>query len=314
MMFFTCSAWFLLDSSKCKKDKICQLILDIWLISVCILGIVLVDRSGNLNRSTIIRQLFPTLYANNWYMTCYLLFYAIHPFLNWVIREANQKTLLRTAITLFFLYSIMSVGNQLFRVFVDVDVDLYSSDLIVWITIYFIIAYMKYFLPEMAEDRRLNIRLLIIGFLGVFGVVALINFVGLKISWLSNRLQSWRTACNPFMVMMVIGGFNLSRMLQFKRRIISYIASLSLFIYLIHENMLLRWYYRPAIWHYVYVHFGYEHLLGWTILIFVFVLIASILASVIYQKTLHVFSAWLSGRIYHGISTSWRKLEDRLLR
>lgn len=45
-MFFTASAWFLLDSSKAPKKKMMEMLADIWVISVIILAITIFIRGG----------------------------------------------------------------------------------------------------------------------------------------------------------------------------------------------------------------------------------------------------------------------------
>ncbi|MBR7071309.1 MAG: acyltransferase family protein [Clostridia bacterium] len=65
MIFFICSAWFLLESDRVDKKKILQLLLDIWVVSVIILTVVFFLRKGNIDIRTIITQLLPTTYANN---------------------------------------------------------------------------------------------------------------------------------------------------------------------------------------------------------------------------------------------------------
>lgn len=58
------------------------MILEIWTVSIIILIVTYVILQGNISAKIVLESLFPTTFANNWYMTCYLLFYAIHPLLN----------------------------------------------------------------------------------------------------------------------------------------------------------------------------------------------------------------------------------------
>ena len=77
-LFFICSAWFLLKSTAYNKRKWFFMLAEIWSISVIILSITYFLRHGNIPTDLLIKCVFPTLYANNWYMTCYLIFYMIH--------------------------------------------------------------------------------------------------------------------------------------------------------------------------------------------------------------------------------------------
>lgn len=89
-IFFVASAWFLLDSTKASGKKMMGMLLDIWVISVLFLGITLLIR-GEVGGKLFLFSLFPTTFENNWYLTCYLLFYPIHPYLNRLISAMTAK-------------------------------------------------------------------------------------------------------------------------------------------------------------------------------------------------------------------------------
>ena len=68
-IFFTCSAWFLIDSHKTNKKKILNIILDVWIISVIVLAVTYTISHGNIGIFEIIKNLFPVTYQTNWYIT-----------------------------------------------------------------------------------------------------------------------------------------------------------------------------------------------------------------------------------------------------
>ena len=78
-IFFICSAWFLLDNDTVDKKKILHMLMNVWVISITILIAVYIIRGGNLQIKLIIKQILPTTFENNWYITCYLLFYPLYP-------------------------------------------------------------------------------------------------------------------------------------------------------------------------------------------------------------------------------------------
>uniref|UniRef100_UPI00402846E0 hypothetical protein n=1 Tax=Gemmiger formicilis TaxID=745368 RepID=UPI00402846E0 len=86
--------------------------------------------------------------------------------------------------------------------------------------------------------------------------------------------------------MAAFGLFNIFRNIEFSNRVINYISKLSLFIYLIHENMLLRTYYRPMLWHEVYNRFGYSYVLMWLLILAVGVFTFGLIMSILYEKTI----------------------------
>ena len=103
-VFFVCSAWFLLNSSKYSKRKWFAMLFEIWFVSVFILAVTLIIRHGSISPRIILSSLMPTTFSNNWYLTCYLLFYPIHPLLNIVIQKLDKRNHLRLACAMLILY------------------------------------------------------------------------------------------------------------------------------------------------------------------------------------------------------------------
>ena len=88
---------------------------EIWFVSVVILCISEMITRGALPFFIVIKSLFPTAFNNNRYLTCYLLFYPIHPALNLVIGKMSQKSLFRTG-----LFSFLGKSQALIRM-IDTD-------------------------------------------------------------------------------------------------------------------------------------------------------------------------------------------------
>lgn len=132
-IFFMCSAWFLLESKKVNMGKLFTMIFQVWSISFICLVAALLIKGGNIPFILIIKALFPFNFNTNWYVVCYVIFYAIHPMLNYCIDSLKQENLLKVATILGVLYCGFNYIHGAF----------YSSDLIVWIAIYFIMAYIK---------------------------------------------------------------------------------------------------------------------------------------------------------------------------
>lgn len=304
-IFFVCSAWFLLDSEKASKKKILQLLVDVWVVSIIILIVVYIIRDGNISKNLMIKQIFPTTFNNNWYITCYLLFYPLHPFLNWIIKKMEQKTLLKATLVLFFLYGCANyILPGLF----------FASSLVLWITIYFTIAYMKYYLTDLSNNMKSNILMLVIGLVGNLGIVCLTNFLGLHFGMFSNKLIRWCLFCSPFLLLVAISMLNIARNMRFDNRFVNYISSLSLLIYIIHENMLLRTFYRPVLWIYVHNQFGYEYILVWLFVLVIIVFAFGLIASIIYKHTIQKAVTTVCSWLYPVLQKIYRKIEKKILK
>lgn len=304
LIFFVSSAWFLVDKKTVNKKKLFQMLTDIWAVSVLILVCVFCLRRGDIPLRTIYWQFFPTTYQNNWYMTCYILLYAIHPFLNTIIFNMKQRTHLRCVLILLVLYE----GIDFFQ-----EGLFFSSELIVFITIYFLIAYLKTYNTETLTSKKRNICLILFGILGNFGMVALTNLIGMYAGAFSDQLMRWNILCNPFLLCVAIGAFNLARTVVFFDKRINYISSLSMLVYIIHENRLLRNYYRPLLWDYVYNTFGYDHILVWVFILSAIVFAFGILTSIFYKETLRKIVLKKSEKLYVILSNYENKFEAFLI-
>lgn len=304
-IFFVCSAWFLLDSNKVNKKKLLQMLMDVWVISVSILIAVFIIRRGNISFKLLVEQLFPTTYENNWYITCYMLFYAVHPLLNSLLHDMPQKTLLKTTLVLIHLYVFINfvLPGQFF-----------SSSIVLWITIYFAIAYIKFYLADLSNNTKLNLIMLGIGFAGNIGIVLLTNFLGLRIAPMRTWILRWNLNCSPFLILIAISLLNIARNVHFKNKAVNYISGLSLLIYVIHENELLRTYYRPMMWSYIYNRFGYDYILLWTLIMVLLVFSFGLIMGILYKCTIQKIVTRLRDRLYPVLQRLYRKIETRIFK
>ncbi len=310
-IFFVSSAWYLLDRKSASGKKILSMLVEIWIFSVLIMAIFSVAYPGTLDSKLVTKAFFPTTFSSNWYLTCYILFYAIYPFLNKIIYAMDQRTLLRCALTMSLLYIVLNymhmlkwLGGTLFQ----------KSELILWVTIYFCIAYMKLYLPELSKKKIFNWALILLGIGGNCIIVILANFRGLHTEFYSNKLLYWNTNCSPMLIMATIGMFNLARGFDFKNTVVNKISGLSLLIYIVHENTFVRIYLRPYIWQNIYKTFGYDHILMWTVIQVAVIFITTLLVCIIYKYTLQRLVNKLAELAYRVFCKIYKRLENALLK
>lgn len=301
LTFFICSAWFLLDNDELKWKKEIKMLIDIWCISVMICIVVLFMRQGNIATGTLIKQFLPTLFANNWYMTCYLLFYPLHVLINKLIKTLSQRELLLSASLASIMYIILDYIYAKW---------LFPSLLILWVTIYLDVAYLKKYMNHTMNKLSVNIALVLIGMIGNAGIIVITNILGMKFTFVGTQVMHWHNNCSPFILMMAIGLFNIFRNINIRNEKICYISRLSLFIYVIHENELLRLYYRPYLWHWVYNKFGYQYVLIWILILSVAVFIFGVVMSIVYHKTLERITEKKSVCILNALKRLYLKYED----
>lgn len=303
-IFFICSSWFLLKCDCVRRGKWLLMLLEIWFVSVLILVIALIS-GESISLKLIIKSIFPTTFSNNWYLTCYLLFYPISPMLNKIIINMEQKALFKISGALMILY--LGIGFIIKNSF-------FGNRLIFWIAIYFVMAYIQLYLNELICRVKYNIILMIIGLTGYIGMALITNFMGLSVPFFENRTWYWIENNNPFIWMLAFALFNLVRRSHFQNHIINSISSLSLLIYVIHENIILKTYYRTYMWHCLYKCFGHEKIvcqvLGSAMLIFAF----SIVCAVLYKITLKKFVENLCVKLLFYVEKIYMRIENYALK
>lgn len=108
-IFFICTAWFMIDRKPRAKKKILTLAFDTWLISIVMLIFVLIFRNGDISTKLFIKSFFPIIFANNWYVSCYILFCLVHPLLNEIINNSSQQRLFRITAVMSFIYIFLNL-------------------------------------------------------------------------------------------------------------------------------------------------------------------------------------------------------------
>ena len=300
-IFFISSAWFLLDSEKSNKKKLLQIILDAFTISVIFLIVIgFTYGFNNIPKKTIIKQFIPIYFSNNWYITFYLLFCLLVPFINLVIKNINKRKHLIISIVFFIGYLV--VGALVAFPF--------YSKIILWTGIYIIVAYFKLYGKNFCNNTKINLVMVIVCLLLNALYVIASNYLGLKISFFSNKLlKFWQ---NESFVNFLIGFglFNLFAKLQFKSKFVNYISSLTLFIYIIHDNYLFRAYIRPLIWKWIYSTLGYNLVVVWALLLVLVLFVSSIILSIIYKETIRRLITKISNTLYKFLSSIFSKTVD----
>ena len=73
VIFIVCSSYFLLESRKMKIGKVVSMILNTFVISLIFMTVFL-SLGYKLSTFETVRQIFPTVCQNNWFITYYIVF------------------------------------------------------------------------------------------------------------------------------------------------------------------------------------------------------------------------------------------------
>ena len=279
-IFFVCSAWFLLGKKQNRKIKILKLELDVWIISVVYLAIFLLS-GVRLNGSSILQALCPTTFDNNWFVTAYMLFYFIYPWLNQGI-ERIPRTQHKYG-CLFFVF-LICVWMPFFHEWSEFKV--YFSYPMMWVLVYFCIAYLKSYHMNLLNSRKFSIALFLVGFIGLISQIAATYYFGSRTFLFHGTGMRWNMWDNLFEWFFAFGAFNLFRTFHFHSLFINRLSSLSLLIYLIHENFLVREHWRPYLYMLIHDRFHNQHVALWFLLFAFGTFVVSAILAYLYQNSI----------------------------
>lgn len=276
LLFFTCTAWFLCGSGRTRRSRIFQIAADVWMLSV--LSLAAFFAAGfRLPWKKVFMLFFPTTFGINWYTTCYVCFLAAVPFLNNLIGRLERRELLKACLVFCAVYfGICNVAASFY----------YYTELVLFIALYFVVSYIRLYAPQAAENVRLNLFVFAVSTVLLFLLIFLTNALGFKSSFFERNALHWARNNNPLMILAAFSLFNLCRSKAFYSRAVNYVSSLTLFIYLIHEGLIVRECVRPRIWLELHSRFGYSHIAVLTLAFALCLFAASTAAAAVYKETL----------------------------
>ena len=167
---------------------------------------------------------------------------------------------------------------------------------------------------RLLNNKKKNIACLIIGIIGMIALPAVTNFAGLRVDALSDKVQHWNETNNPFVILAALGLFNLVRQKEFTSKTINTLASVSLYVYVIHENIIIRTYLRPAIWTEIYNRIGHDYLYVIILCMSLAFFIASTILGLIYSKTIQRIVNGAIEKAYDPVRQVVLKAEDKLMK
>ena len=138
--------------------------------------------------------------------------------------------------------------------------------------------------------------------------------MGLHISFFEDKILYWVVTWNPFLLISSIAMFNLMRGVHFKSPFINYVSKLSLLIYIIHENIILRTYYRPYMVNYIYENFGYAYIVLWVFALAVVIFVFAVMCAMIYVMTVQKIVLKTSNALYIFLRKLYLIIEQSMLK
>lgn len=296
IIFLICSIWFLCEKKKINWKKIINIILNCSTVSiVCLL--VLLALGYNIPTKIIVKQFFPIIFANNWFIAPYILLILIFPFLNMIIEKITYKT--HRNISIFF--ALFTTSEFIFE-----NKYIYNY-FITFISLYFIVSFLKKYKIVQISNVKRNVIILFLSSFTLFVFVIILNLLGLNISMLSNKMQYFTNIKNPIVFLVSMSIFNIFRSIKIKSTIVQKISSTTLLLYIIHDNYLIREYVRSDWFKYIYNTVGYNNIIFICFITTTSVFIITLLISLIYNDTIQK----LINYCVNIIEKKWREVKEK---
>ena len=304
-IFIIITSYFMVNTKKHSEQKIVTLVVNTIVISIICLIVFLLCKV-NIKGEHILMSIFPITFKNNWFITTYLIFMLSIPYLNIIIEKLNQRQLLRLAIGVFIINFIMAYFNYSFDI----------TNVITFISIFFIMSYFKKYMENFWNDRKHSLVILIFGIVILTLFQFLMNYVGLVNKSLGYETLHSIIVNNPVIFITMVAVFYLFKQMTFKSKFINMLSSLSLYVYLIHENILFREYTRVYIWHYIYERTGHTRIIAEILIYALILFVLAFIISYIYKNTL---AKVIDNKVEKVITNQkvksiLRNLEGRMLR
>lgn len=225
--FFIISSFFLLDSNRINEFKLFSIILTTCLFSILIYILDIFVWKNSFSIMGIIKGLISPFDDTYWYITCYLLLYIIHSYLNRIIKSLNIKELRDISCICFvitFIFKTLIVNAPIGNIGVP-------------ISIYFIIAYYK---VEGKKHTQLLRQLSMASVVCVLGCQLFVSILpeGIRsLQIIKYCVTQIMAKFSPFMLIIALDLFDrFNNSKEFHSAFINNVSTHILAVYVIHEN------------------------------------------------------------------------------
>lgn len=247
---------YFLVKSKPNFKKILYLILEMEFYSIiCYIAMVLVGEFP-FNVNLLIQSLIPILYGN-WFIKTYIVLYLFIPFINKMIDRLDQKEFKKLLLLMLLIFVVIPT--------IAISMPYEVGNLLIFIFAYMVGAYIALYPNKYTEDIQFNIKGSLIFITLLVLSVIVIDIIGIlmKSTYLLNKSMHFGNKYSIFTFLLAMFVFLVFKNIKFTSNLINNIATSTLGIYLIHDNIFIRnWLWNVCFpnsnylnSNYIYVHF-----------------------------------------------------------
>ncbi len=296
-IFIIMTGYFMIKS-KMNYKKIILLILEMIFYSVVITGISFGFNIAEFNLKTLIKSFLPIIWGN-WFLIYYIILYLLIPYINLFMEKINKKTARNLVVTLLLFYCIIPTFTK----------NSWNLDTLhIFILDYLIGVYIRLYPIKKLESNKFNVKaLLIISLLGVMSVLGFVILgevlnINININSLIEKSNYLFGAYDYtiLLLLMAILIFSIFKNMNIKSKIINYISSSTLGVYLIHDNPIIRTWLWQKFWpgvNFINSNLFILHIVAKVLLIFIVCVIIDKIRIMLFHK----WENKLSDKIYNII-------------
>lgn len=225
-----------------KAKKIFILWLQLFCYSVGFMIVFNFILGQSIGTFDIIKNFFPLAYNHYWFVSVYLYMMLLSPFLNKFIESVSHEYYKKCLVILTFILIIMPsifYSNELMK---DLQI---GTELLIFMYLYLLGGYIKKYGIKFFENHTKRNVLLIVGcYVLLTLMVVLIKSSSISDLW-NLVFGYFRDMYSIWILVPAIALFCIFKDMKLKyNKVINYFASISLGVYLLHENN----YMRPLLW------------------------------------------------------------------
>lgn len=232
---------YFLCVSRMKISRLLTLYVQLWMYSVGvgILGIILGHESVTVDTHYYLMLLFPVSMGHYWYVTAYVFLFFMLPFLTSAIVRMTQKQLKTIMILLVLAFSVVKTVLP-----VVLEMDEKGYDFLWYIVVFVVAAYARRFGFGFLEKRARGAVLYVAASLIVFAGCMAMNAIYLRTGHFQLILGKFMHYNNIFLLLSAVGLFYAFKNINVSEsagKVIGEIGSCTLGVYLLHENIGVRY-------------------------------------------------------------------------
>ena len=244
--FVLISGYFLVKDERLDFRKIIQLWVKVFVYSVVLYAAFAAAGKLEFSWQGLVRSFFPILTNYWWFITTYFIVYLLHPFINMALRNINQKAYVVMLVIMFVLWSLIPtiskslVITNIIPVFSGYEMEAVQFSRIVWFVFLYCLAG---FVRLHVATKNLNFKPFLWVAVAVFVVLFIVSiavFAGFKSNHYYNDMETLQMLIPAVLLLCACACAE-----PHNNKVINFIASSTLGVYLLHEHGPTT---RPYIW------------------------------------------------------------------